>query len=143
MKRFRLNRLFNPKSQRCFDVAVDHGFFNEPGFLGGIENLEKAIETLVGANPDAIQLTVGQAEVLQRIPGKQKPALVLRTDVANVYGRVLPRARWPRGCRPDADRSQPLRRRYGPQAQSRAARLGPDPGTGALTRSPRPRPFPS
>jgi class I fructose-bisphosphate aldolase len=92
MKLFRLNRLFNPKSQRCFDVAVDHGFFNEPGFLGGIENLEKAVKTLVGANPDAIQLTVGQAEVLQRIPGKQKPALVLRTDVANVYGRVLPRA---------------------------------------------------
>jgi fructose-bisphosphate aldolase, class I len=92
MKLFRLNRLFNPKSQRCFDVAVDHGFFNEPGFLGGIENLEAAVKTLVGANPDAIQLTVGQAEVLQRIPGKQKPALVLRTDVANVYGRALPRA---------------------------------------------------
>jgi class I fructose-bisphosphate aldolase len=92
MKRFRLNRLFNPKSQRCFDVAVDHGFFNELGFLGGIENLERAVQTLVGANPDAIQLTVGQAEVLQRLPGKQKPALVLRTDVANVYGRVLPRA---------------------------------------------------
>ena len=91
MKRFRLNRLFNPKSQRCFDVAVDHGFFNEFGFLGGIENLEKAVDTLIGANPDAIQLTVGQAEVLQRVPGKQKPALVLRTDVANVYGRALPR----------------------------------------------------
>jgi class I fructose-bisphosphate aldolase len=92
MKLFRLNRLFNAKSQRCFDVAIDHGFFNELGFLGGIENLQKAVETLVGANPDAIQLTVGQAEVLQRIPGKQKPALVLRTDVANVYGHALPRA---------------------------------------------------
>ena len=91
MKLFRLNRLFNGKSRRCFDVAVDHGFFNEPGFLNGIEDLEKAVETLVGAGPDAIQLTVGQAEILQRIPGKAKPALVLRTDVANVYGRVLPR----------------------------------------------------
>jgi fructose-bisphosphate aldolase, class I len=28
---------------------------------------------------------------LQRIPGKSKPALVLRTDVANVYGKELPR----------------------------------------------------
>jgi hypothetical protein len=92
MKLFRLNRLFNAQSQRCFDVAIDHGFFNELGFLGGIENLPKAVETLVGANPEANRLTVGQAEVLQRIPGKQKPALVLRTDVANVYGRVLPRA---------------------------------------------------
>ena len=91
MKLFRLNRLFNGKSRRCFDVAIDHGFFNEPGFLNGIEDLEKAVETLVGAGPDAIQLTVGQAEILQRIPGKAKPALVLRTDVANVYGRSLPR----------------------------------------------------
>jgi class I fructose-bisphosphate aldolase len=92
LKLFRLNRLFNGKSRRCFDVAIDHGFFNELGFLGGIEDLQKAVEALVGANPDAIQLTVGQAEVLQRIPGKDKPALVLRTDVANVYGRALPRS---------------------------------------------------
>jgi len=91
MKLFRLNRLFNGKSRRCFDVAIDHGFFNELGFLSGIEDLEKAVETLVGAGPDAIQLTAGQAEVLQRIPGKAKPALVLRTDVANVYGHALPR----------------------------------------------------
>jgi class I fructose-bisphosphate aldolase len=91
MKSYRLNRLFNSRSRRCFDVAVDHGFFNELTFLGGIENLQQAVETLVAANPDAIQLTVGQAEVLQRIPGKEKPALVLRTDVANVYGRSLPR----------------------------------------------------
>ena len=91
MKLYRFNRLFNSRSRRCFDVAVDHGFFNEPAFLGGIENIQQAVETLVAANPDAIQLTVGQAEVLQRIPGKEKPALVLRTDVANVYGRSLPR----------------------------------------------------
>ena len=26
MKAYRLNRLFNAKSGRCFDVAVDHGF---------------------------------------------------------------------------------------------------------------------
>ena len=43
MKSARLNRLFNPKSNRCFDVAIDHGFFNEYGFLSGIENIEKAI----------------------------------------------------------------------------------------------------
>src|SRR6267154_772075 len=91
MKAFRLNRLFNAKSGRCFDVAVDHGFFNERSFLLGIENLDRAVRTLVAAAPDAIQLTVGQAELLQKIPGKQKPALVLRTDIANVYGSVLPR----------------------------------------------------
>src|SRR6185295_6172802 len=81
----RFNRLF-AASGKCFDVAIDHGFFNEGSFLSGIENMEHAIATIVAANPDAIQLTVGQAEVLQRIAGKQKPSLVLRTDVANVYG---------------------------------------------------------
>jgi len=87
----RLLRLFNAKSNRCFDVAIDHGFFNEPSFLAGIENMEKVIATLVEAAPDAIQLTVGQAPILQGIAGRQKPSLVLRTDVANVYGRQLPR----------------------------------------------------
>src|SRR6266550_5088048 len=92
MKAFRLNRLFNAKSNRCFDVAIDHGFFNERGFLRGIENLEKAVSTVAAAKPDAIQLTVGQAHYLQSLRGKEKPALVLRTDVANVYGTALPRA---------------------------------------------------
>ena len=91
MKSYRLNRLFNARSNRCFDVAVDHGFFNERGFLQGIENLEAAVKTVVAAAPDAIQLTVGQAHYLQSLPGKEKPALVLRTDVANVYGAILPR----------------------------------------------------
>ncbi len=90
MKNYRLNRLFNPKSGRCFDVAIDHGFFGESAFLQGIENLQKAVETIVAANPDAVQLTIGQAHHLQNIAGKGKPALVLRTDVANVYGRELP-----------------------------------------------------
>ena len=96
MKQFRLNRLFNARSNRCFDVAVDHGFFNEGAFLQGIENLESAVRVLVEAAPDAIQLTIGQAEILQRIAGKEKPALVLRTDIANVYGRELPRSLWSR-----------------------------------------------
>jgi fructose-bisphosphate aldolase, class I len=92
MKAFRLNRLFNAKSNRCFDVAIDHGFFNEFGFLSGIENLNNAVTTLVAAAPDAIQLTIGQAPLLQSLPGRHKPSLVLRTDVANVYGKELPRA---------------------------------------------------
>ena len=90
MKQYRLNRLFNASSKRCFDVAVDHGFFNQPGFLQGIEDMRQVVATLVDAGPDAIQLTVGQARHLQSIPGKQKPALVLRTDTANVYGKELP-----------------------------------------------------
>ncbi len=91
MKTYRLNRLFNSESGNCFDVAVDHGFFNEYPFLQGIENVRQAVDILVDAAPDAIQLTVGQAHYLQSIPGRGKPSLVLRTDVANVYGKQLPR----------------------------------------------------
>ncbi|YCM46582.1 aldolase [Verrucomicrobiaceae bacterium 227] len=90
MKEYRINRLFNARSGRCFDVAVDHGFFNQPGFLTGIESMPKVLETLVAAGPDAIQLTVGQARHLQEIRGREKPSLVLRTDVANIYGKELP-----------------------------------------------------
>jgi fructose-bisphosphate aldolase, class I len=86
---YRLNRLFNPDSGRVLDVAVDHGFFGERSFLTGIEDMAAVVDTLVAANPDAVQLTVGQARLLQSIPGKQKPALVLRSDVANVYGNPL------------------------------------------------------
>jgi DhnA family fructose-bisphosphate aldolase class Ia len=93
MKQYRLNRLFN-QSGRCFDVAVDHGFFNQPGFLTGIESMPDVINTLIGAGPDAIQLTVGQARHLQSAAGKAKPALVLRTDVANVYAKQLPEVRY-------------------------------------------------
>lgn len=86
----RLKRLLGPDG-KCFDVAIDHGIFGEQNFLAGIENMKLAVETIVAANPDAVQLTRGQAHFLQEIPGKQKPALVLRTDTANVYGRTLPR----------------------------------------------------
>ena len=96
MKSYRLNRLFNSKSGRCFDVAIDHGFFNQPGFLTGIENMATAVEIVVKAAPDAIQLTVGQAPHLQKLPLRPKPALVLRSDVANVYGAELPRSLYSR-----------------------------------------------
>lgn len=90
MTKYRLNR-FLAEDGRCFDVAIDHGFFNEPGFLAGIEDMRKAVATVVDANPDAIQLSVGMARHLQAIPGKSKPSLVLRTDVANIYAKDLPR----------------------------------------------------
>lgn len=89
MKLARMNRLFGT-SGHCFDVAIDHGMFNERSFLGGIENMKSAIETVAAAAPDAIQLPPGTAPILQAIAGKTRPALVLRTDIANVYGNPLP-----------------------------------------------------
>lgn len=89
MKQYRLNRMFNAESGRLLDVAIDHGIFGEPSFLIGLEDPAAAIRTLVGANPDVIQLTPGLAPILQSIPTRNKPALLLRTDVANIYGSPM------------------------------------------------------
>lgn len=85
----RLNRLFDPTSGRALDVAIDHGLFGERSFVTGIENMERTVATLVEAGPDAIQLSPGLAPVLQRIAARPKPALVMRTDIANIYGSPL------------------------------------------------------
>jgi len=87
---YRMRRLFNQNSGRCLDIAIDHGFFGERAFLAGIENLSAAVSTLAAAAPDAIQLTPGQAHRLQSQGDRTRPALVLRTDIANVYGSPLP-----------------------------------------------------
>ncbi len=81
----RLARLLGSDG-RCLDVAIDHGIFNTPGFLGGIEDMAAAVDTIIRAAPDAVQLAPGQAGLLQDRPGRDKPALVYRVDVANVYG---------------------------------------------------------
>ena len=124
VKQYRLNRLFHPTSGRCFDVAVDHGMPGEASMLAGIEDMEKAIDVLVDAKPDAIQLSVGQADLLQRHPGRDKPALVLRTDTPNIYarrgarGRVVVRDRRPRRAR------RPPRRRLRRHQPARRPRPG-------------------
>jgi fructose-bisphosphate aldolase, class I len=86
----RLNRLFDPGSGRCLAVAVDHGMPGEPDLLEGIEDMEAVIDALVEAGPDALLLTPGQADLLQRRVGRAKPALVLRVDTGNVFGREVP-----------------------------------------------------
>jgi class I fructose-bisphosphate aldolase len=87
---YRLNRLFSPDSGRSLVVAVDHGMPGEPDLLEGIEDMEAVIAALVDADPDALLLTPGQAELLQRRLGRAKPALVLRLDTGNVFGRAVP-----------------------------------------------------
>jgi class I fructose-bisphosphate aldolase len=94
VKQYRLNRLFNPASQRCFDVAVDHGMPGEASMLEGIEDMARTIDVLVDAGPDAIQLAVGQADLLQRRGGRDKPALVMRTDTTNVFSPGPPEDAW-------------------------------------------------
>ena len=84
--KFRFHRLFGPDG-KCFDVAIDHGFFNEFGFLSGIEDLASAVRTVVEAGPDAIQLTIGQAR-------RPTPVALMPT-----HGETFRACRWMRCCR--------------------------------------------
>jgi DhnA family fructose-bisphosphate aldolase class Ia len=86
----RLNRFLGADG-RCLDVAIDHGVFNEYSFLEGLEDMPAVVKSLAAAGPDAIQMNVGQADVLQAIPGARKPALVLRTDAGNLYNATTHR----------------------------------------------------
>ncbi|MBX5187800.1 aldolase [Rhizobium sp. NZLR3b] len=88
----RMNRLFG--GGRCLDVAIDHGVCNEPSFLEGLEDIQAVVNALVSAGPDAIQMNYGQADLLQDLPGKAKPALVMRIDMGNPYNRVRHREMW-------------------------------------------------
>jgi len=56
----RLKRLL-AQDGRCFDVAIDHGFFNERSFLTHIEDMPRVVATIVGAGPDA-EAAVAAAE---------------------------------------------------------------------------------
>ncbi|KGT94602.1 aldolase [Erwinia typographi] len=91
-QKVRLNRLFN--QGKCLDVAIDHGIANEPDFLIGLEDIASVMQSLVTAQPDAIQVNYGQADLLQQLPQRQKPALVLRTDVGNAYNAARHREMW-------------------------------------------------
>ncbi|TCU12568.1 class I fructose-bisphosphate aldolase [Rhizobium sullae] len=91
-RKIRMNRLFG--NGRCLDVAIDHGVCNEPSFLDGLENMPAVVKALVDAKPDAIQMNYGQADLLQDIPGKEKPALVMRIDMGNPYNRIRHRDMW-------------------------------------------------
>jgi class I fructose-bisphosphate aldolase len=88
----RMNRLFG--KGRCLDVAIDHGVCNEPSFLNGLEDIGAVVTSLVAARPDALQMNFGQADLLQTIDGKDKPALVMRIDMGNPYNRIRHRHMW-------------------------------------------------
>jgi DhnA family fructose-bisphosphate aldolase class Ia len=88
----RMNRLFG--GGRCLDVAIDHGVCNEPSFLSGLEDMQTVVKALVDAAPDAIQMNYGQADLLQDVAGKDKPALVMRVDMGNPYNSTRHRHMW-------------------------------------------------
>ncbi|MQB06567.1 aldolase [Agrobacterium tumefaciens] len=91
-KKARMNRLF--RNGGCLDVAIDHGVCNEPSFLVGLEDMAQTVDRLVEAGPDAIQMTYGQADLLQQRPQRDKPALVMRIDMGNPYNSTRHRTMW-------------------------------------------------
>lgn len=92
MFKARLNRMF--RKGKCLDVAIDHGVFNEPTFIPGLEDVEGVVGQLVEAMPDAIQTNYGQADTLQRVETPEKPALVMRIDVGNAYNTIRHKEMW-------------------------------------------------
>jgi DhnA family fructose-bisphosphate aldolase class Ia len=49
---------------------------------------------LIEARPDAIQMSYGQADLLQNRPERDKPALVMRIDMGNPYNSQRHRVMW-------------------------------------------------
>ena len=81
----RLRRLLQPKSGRCFVVALDHGFFAVPADLPAIEDLGAVLEAVTAVGPDGVLMSAGQARLLAGIEGRPIPALAVRGDVTNLY----------------------------------------------------------
>lgn len=52
------------------------------------------MNSLIVARPDAIQVNYGQADLLQCSTQRDKPALVMRTDVGNAYNAARHREMW-------------------------------------------------
>src|SRR5690242_3009160 len=80
----RINRLFAADG-KCFNLALDHGFFNEFDLLAGVEDMPATVNTAIDAAPDAIQLTCGQAQLLAGVCRRSRMPLVIRLDTTNVY----------------------------------------------------------
>lgn len=87
-----MNRLFN--NGGCLDVAIDHGVCNEPSFMNGLEDMASVVSQLVEAKTDAIQMNYGQADLLQSLPARDKPSLVMRIDMGNPYNDHRHRSMW-------------------------------------------------
>lgn len=85
----RMNRLFRSDG-KCLKIAMDHGSHNEVRFLSGLEDFDSTLQKVAAAGPDAILLSIGQAHRLQTMRLDQKPSLVLRCDLTNVYGVPRP-----------------------------------------------------
>lgn len=85
----RMNRLFGADG-RCFQVAMDHALFNGYQLLNGVRDFDAVLKRITACPVDALLLSPGHADRLQKLKTTRKPALVMRADVANVYDAPRP-----------------------------------------------------
>ena len=77
--------MFDPKSGKCINIALDLGIFGARSFSKGIENLATALPEIIAGQPDAIQLNPGGLKIFNSLNLKTEVAIALRLDVTNVY----------------------------------------------------------
>ena len=81
----RRKKMFNSKSKKCINIALDLGVFGDRGFSKGIENLETALPKILAGKPDVIQLNPGGLKIFNKLKFKSEVSIALRLDVTNVY----------------------------------------------------------
>ena len=77
--------MFNAKSKKCINIALDLGVFGDRAFAKGIEDLAKAMPQILAGKPDVIQLNPGGLKIFNRLKSKPDISIALRLDVTNVY----------------------------------------------------------
>lgn len=77
--------MFDSRSLKCINIALDLGIFGERSFSNGIENLAKAFPEIIAGGPDAIQLNPGGLKIFNSLNLDTDVAIALRLDVTNVY----------------------------------------------------------
>ncbi|MBX9605757.1 MAG: aldolase [Gammaproteobacteria bacterium] len=100
----RLQRLFDDDG-RCMILSFDHGLFGEGSWLDGLRALPDILRTHAAEMPDGMTLPTGGARLLQSLPGRRKPALLLRADTSNAYLASHPDAQYDLGLRDVVERA--------------------------------------
>ncbi|MFY7813007.1 MAG: class I fructose-bisphosphate aldolase [Candidatus Nanopelagicaceae bacterium] len=77
--------MFNSKSKKCINIALDLGVFGDRAFAKGIEDLAKSMPQILAGKPDVIQLNPGGLKIFNRLKNKPDISIALRLDVTNVY----------------------------------------------------------
>lgn len=79
------SKMFDLKSKKCINIALDLGVFGDRSFAKGIENLSTALPQILAGKPDVIQLNPGGLKIFNKLKLKTNVAIALRLDVTNVY----------------------------------------------------------